>query len=211
MSTDIILSTPDPPVAEAPPPAPPEAAPATPEPLAAQGPAKACSFLGVRKGERTDWPEKFLTAFASLGNVARACQKTRVGRRTAYDRREADPEFAARWDEVIRIADETMEGEARRRAVEGTLVPVYQSGKLVGKVREYSDTLLIFLLKAHNPSKYRDNAKVVIAGDPAAPLKQEHSGTVTHEHSFPDPAAVVAFLGDLGLPCPDALPADGGG
>jgi hypothetical protein len=42
----------------------------------------------------------------------------------------------------------------------------------VGKVREYSDTLTIFLLKAHAPDKYRDNAKV------------EHSGTIAQTHIY---------------------------
>lgn len=34
----------------------------------------------------------------------------------------------------------------------------------VAAVREYSDTLAIFLLKAHNPDKYRDNSKVELSG-----------------------------------------------
>ena len=33
-------------------------------------------------------------------------------------------------------------------------------GGLVGKTREYSDLLLIFLLKARRPEKFRDNAKL---------------------------------------------------
>lgn len=31
-------------------------------------------------------------------------------------------------------------------------------------VKEYSDTLAIFLLKAHNPDKYRENSKVELSG-----------------------------------------------
>ncbi len=34
----------------------------------------------------------------------------------------------------------------------------------VASVRKYSDTLAIFLLKAHNPDKYRENSKVELAG-----------------------------------------------
>jgi hypothetical protein len=36
-------------------------------------------------------------------------------------------------------------------------------------VKKYSDTMLIFTLKAHDP-KYRDSSKVTVAGDPDAPL-----------------------------------------
>jgi hypothetical protein len=41
--------------------------------------------------------------------------------------------------------------------VEGVDKPVYQGGVLVGYVREYSDQLLVTLLKAHRPEKFRDN------------------------------------------------------
>ncbi|WP_416246399.1 terminase [Castellaniella sp.] len=34
----------------------------------------------------------------------------------------------------------------------------------IAAVRKYSDTLAIFLLKAHNPEKYRDNARLELAG-----------------------------------------------
>lgn len=34
----------------------------------------------------------------------------------------------------------------------------------VAAVRKYSDTLAIFLLKAHNPEKYRENSKVELSG-----------------------------------------------
>lgn len=123
-----------------------------------------------------DW-HKFLVTLASTGVVLTACRKTKIPRRTAYDRRAADPEFARLWDEAAELATESLEEEAVRRARDGTLKPVYQSGALVGKIREYSDTLLIFLLKARKPSVYRD-AKVVVAGDPGNPVKHEHSGTV---------------------------------
>jgi hypothetical protein len=41
--------------------------------------------------------------------------------------------------------------EAWRRAVKGCRKPVYQGGQLVGYVREFSDLLLIFLIKAARP------------------------------------------------------------
>ena len=52
-----------------------------------------------------------------------------------------------------------LELEARRRAVEGTERPVFYQGGEVGYVREYSDTLLIFLLKAHRPNKFRERVE----------------------------------------------------
>src|SRR5262249_4954507 len=46
--------------------------------------------------------------------------------------------------------------EMRRRALVGWDEPVYQGGKLVGHIRKFSDTLLIFALKAERPEKYRE-------------------------------------------------------
>ena len=41
----------------------------------------------------------------------------------------------------------------------------------VAAVRKYSDTLAIFLLKAHNPEKYRDNAKLELTGANGGPVQ----------------------------------------
>lgn len=57
-----------------------------------------------------------------------------------------------------------MEDEAFRRAVNGTEKPVYQGKELVGHVREYSDTLMIFMLKARRPEKFKDRVASEISG-----------------------------------------------
>jgi hypothetical protein len=53
-----------------------------------------------------------------------------------------------------------LEDEARRRAYEGWEEPVWHKGVNCGTVRKFSDTLLIVLLKAHMPEKYRENIKI---------------------------------------------------
>lgn len=124
-----------------------------------------------------DWKPIFLQELARTGNVSTAAKKAKIGRRTAYGARLSDEVFAEAWKECLDIAVELLEEEARRRAAEGCDRPVYQGGKLVGKVREYSDVLLIFLLKAHRPDKYRENSRVVVAGDASAPVKHDHTIT----------------------------------
>lgn len=120
----------------------------------------------------------FLKHFAECGNVTRAAKLARIGRQNVYVYRDNHPDFAERWKQAEAQAVEVMEAEAHRRAVTGTLKPVYQGGKKVGTIREYSDTLMIFLLKARRPDVYRDNARVVHAGDPTSPVG------VKHEHRF---------------------------
>jgi hypothetical protein len=34
---------------------------------------------------------------------------------------------------------------------------VFHQGREIGAIREYSDTLLVFMLKARRPAKFRDN------------------------------------------------------
>ena len=73
--------------------------------------------------------------------------------------RRQSADFAAQWDEALEEGSDLLEAEARRRAVTGIDKPVYYKGKVVGSITKYSDRLLMFLLKAHDP-KFRDGGKV---------------------------------------------------
>jgi len=86
-----------------------------------------------------------------------------------YRWRAEDKTFAAAWDKAIEIGADLLEEEAMRRAVTGVQRPVFQGGRLVGHVRDYSDTLLIFLLKGAKPQKYAERTK------------NEHVGRLTLE------------------------------
>lgn len=98
----------------------------------------------------------FLRLFAQCGNVLRSCQAAKIGRRTAYDWLATDEQFKVLYDQAFEDALDALEEEARRRAVDGVLKPVYQGGVKVGSIREYSDTLLITLLKGKRPDTYRE-------------------------------------------------------
>lgn len=78
---------------------------------------------------------------------------------SAYRWRESDPDFAAAWDKAKAAGIEALEDEALRRAFEGTDKPVFYLGAEVGTIREYSDTLAIFLLKGAKPEKYRERTE----------------------------------------------------
>lgn len=108
----------------------------------------------------------FLEALEHCGNVVKSCQISGVSRRAAYDWRGADPEFAKKWEKALDRGTDALEDEAVRRAVDGVDKPVYMGGKFL-KIKEYSDTLLIFLLKCRRPEKYRDRQEVVVHGQPS--------------------------------------------
>lgn len=119
-------------------------------------------------------PEKvtaFLAALAETGNVTRSAAAVGASRSIIYDWRERDPDFAVAWDRAIKTSVLGLEDEARRRAEEGVDEPVFYQGDKCGTVRKYSDTLLIFLLKAHNPEKYRENSRLELTGAHGGPVQ----------------------------------------
>jgi hypothetical protein len=115
--------------------------------------------------EKNAWITAFLVALAESGNVARSCKKAKVSRQEAYRTRKEDKDFLMAWDEALGIAVGLLEDEAWRRAREGVLEPEFYKGEKVGAVRKYSDTLLIFLLKAHKPFLYRENIDITSGGE----------------------------------------------
>ena len=127
---------------------------------------------------------EWLEAMAITGNVSEACRISGLPSSSAYRLRENDAGFRALWEEAELIAADLLEAEARRRAYDGTLKPVFQQGVQVGVIREYSDKLLELLLKAHKPDKYKDTKEV------------QHTGAVVHFHiegvDRPPPSATKA-------------------
>ena len=98
----------------------------------------------------------FLTSLAETGNVSAAARAAKVSRSYAYRLKTADPEFAADWAEALETAIDALDAEARRRALDGVETPHFHQGRVCGTGRKYSDTLLMFLLRAHRPERYRE-------------------------------------------------------
>lgn len=92
--------------------------------------------------------EAFLTVLADSCNVSEAARAAGVPRRTVYNWRADDTEFAAAWDEAVETASDALEQVARDRAMSGQ-----------------SDRMLEILLKAHRPDKFKERAAVEHTGD----------------------------------------------
>ena len=109
------------------------------------------------------WRGVFIERLKATANVTVAAAGAGVARQTAYWARNRNKTFRRQWDEAIEDAVDLLAGEARRRAT-GMNRDVWYAGKVVGSEREYSDALLMFLLKAHRPHLYRENVKVEHSG-----------------------------------------------
>jgi hypothetical protein len=141
----------------------------------------------------------FCAALAETCNVGQACKAIAMGRTTAYDWRDSDPDFAAAWDRAVKVGVSALEDEVHRRAFEGVEEPIVHQGQFsyqwgpafdedgapiknddgslkmvrvldadgrpkLATIRKYSDSLAMFMLKAHAPDKYRENSKVELSG-----------------------------------------------
>lgn len=108
----------------------------------------------------TIWKPRFIQALRNSANVRASCQAAGISRMAAYKARERSEEFAREWDEALEEAVDTLEAAAWQRARDGVRreEPIYYQGEQVGTkvITEYSDTVLLALLKAHRPNKYRD-------------------------------------------------------
>ncbi|GBQ88327.1 hypothetical protein [Asaia krungthepensis] len=103
----------------------------------------------------------FLEHLKKAANVSDAARAAGIDRKTAYNWRKGDPLFSESWRLAIEEATDLLEGEARRRAIEGYDEPVLHGGRLVCDAegqpvtrKRYSDGLLRMLLRAHRPASF---------------------------------------------------------
>ena len=115
----------------------------------------------------------FIERLRETGHVSGSASEAGIVRSQLYRKRDEDEGFRAAWDEALNDYVEALEKEADRRGYLGVDKPVFYKGDVVGTVKEYSDTLMIFRLKALNPDKYRESRDT-------QNVKVEHSGNVTY-------------------------------
>jgi len=103
------------------------------------------------------------------GTVRYACVKAGICHSTHYDWKKENSDYAAALEVVTTALVDLLESEAERRAAQGLV-----RKKFTGKgepvmdpetgeqyvEREFSDPLLMFLLKGLRPEKYRDNVNM---------------------------------------------------
>ena len=128
---------------------------------------------GHYKKIRSPKKRAFLTALAHTGNVTKAADIADIARSAHYQWLEADPVYAAAYEDAMEQAAERLEAEAKRRAVEGVEEPVFYQGKQCGVIQRYSDALLMFLLKGAMPDKYKERTSTELTGAGGKDLRVE--------------------------------------
>lgn len=113
---------------------------------------KACTKSTPEKEVKANAIRTFVERLTRGETITAASKAAGVCRKTAYNWRDSDKEFAEAWDDAIEVGTEKLETEATRRALDG------------------SDTLLIFLLKARRPKVYRERVSTEVTGPNGQPL-----------------------------------------
>lgn len=117
-----------------------------------------------KKREIADWETRktlvlFIKALKISGRVDLASKASHAARGWVYEWRAKDSDFADNWEAALSIGKEILKDEAFRRAHDGVDEPRFHQGELIGYVRKYSDSLLMFLIKQADPS-YREHFQI---------------------------------------------------
>lgn len=152
-------------------------------------------------GRVSDWQLRpkltlYINELRKHGNAAKALSIAKAARHWVWEWRQKSPEFAVAHEEAVKCGIQCLADEAWRRAYEGVKRPVYQGGVRVGYVQEFSDSLLMFLMKKHDPS-YRETYDVNLGNQGNKPFMLQ---MMLH----PDGAALAA----IAPPAVSDLPAD---
>jgi hypothetical protein len=182
--------------------APPAAPPAEPERDAHGHDPDAYDWYPVLRKARPDgWTpdaqRAFIEALADTGSVMQAAQAVGMTRSSAYKlRRSPGAEgFAAAWSAAIGAASQRALDDAFERALVGSDEPVFdRDGRVVGRRFRQSDRLLMFILRAYMPERFRYAAREVRQPDeplPPPPPQIAQALALLEPERPADPAAAL--------------------
>jgi len=131
---------------------------------------RAAKAIGLSRSQAYEWRESdkdFAAMWDKAKRIGVTALEDEAGRR-AFEGVDAPlvhkGEFTYLWEEVL-----DADGNPERDELTGATKHRRKLGPdgqpMVATVKEYSDTLAIFLLKAHDPEKYRERSDVSVKGE----------------------------------------------
>lgn len=92
---------------------------------------------------KRNWQNAFFASLEETGSVTAACQAAHISREAVYTHKRKDQLFAERWEQALDAGADTLEDEARKRAMDSTA--------------NGSHVLIMFLLKGLRPQRWRES------------------------------------------------------
>lgn len=130
----------------------------------------------LRKPRQDGWtPQRqrdYIGALAERGCVEQAAREVGMSVRSCYRLRHAPgaDSFAAAWDAALAHAARGLVDLAFDRAIHGSAEPVFdKEGRRVGRRMRQNDRLLMFLLRAYMPERFRHAHRDTLAPGEAPP------------------------------------------
>ena len=126
------------------------------------------------------WRLRFCAALRECPNVGQACAAANVSRPLAYAERAKFAVFRAQWANALQEGVEKLEKQCWETALRSETIKTRTTetdaqGRVFVReiVEPTSDTMAIFLLKAHAPEKYRENFRAQVSPRPVEAIKVE--------------------------------------
>jgi hypothetical protein len=110
----------------------------------------------------------FLAAYEQIGGITKAADRVGINRESHYRWLESDPDYAEKWDRAQQVVDEALLCEAIRRGRDGITRGIYYQGVKVDTEINYSDNLLMFMIKGRMP-QFKD--RMELTGANGGPLQ----------------------------------------
>jgi hypothetical protein len=129
--------------------------------------------------------KKFLEKFLKYYMVEPAAKAAGIERATVSRWLRKDKDFAEKFERARRDVLTALEDEAFRRAYKGVAEPVFYRGEECGEVQKFSDRLLITLLKAYAPEKYRERFEQKQSGEVVLRVKYDDAPGDTGQAETP--------------------------
>lgn len=172
----------------------------------------------VKKRRGLSKRASFLKAYVSTASITRAARAARIERALHYRWLEDDPEYVKAFQAAQIEAATLLEDEAVRRAYEGVKKPLTYQGQFTYRKRhnpktnkleeygaplaiiEYSDTLMMFLLRGFSPEKYRDRNSMEVSAPGGGPITVSTADPRFAALSDEELAALIAAARKLDAP-----------
>jgi len=101
----------------------------------------------------------FCRSYARHGIISDGTVAAGITYRTYHKWRKDDELFNEDCKTAEAMANDLMEREARRRAIDGFERPIIYQGEVTGEYTDFSDALLTTLMKGNKPEKYKERTQ----------------------------------------------------
>lgn len=104
---------------------------------------------------------RFLAAFGECGSLTQAARWSKLTRQAHYEWMAEGSNYPEAFAFAEKKASRTLRDEAIRRARDGVRKAVRHRGRIVGYETEFSDQLMMFLLKGLDPDTFASRTQLM--------------------------------------------------